>query len=277
MFSSKGPLISFQISFLLKTQISKIYSIIEKKLKIIKFLAFQKIIKPSLQLKRLVENKGNSLYANNKIPNDSIEDLYLMGKITQKIKYKTKYIYDLYHKKLLLTKQSYFIKWREMGKNHKNMETIKNELEKRVRAKFSLKIDEFDKELKKLNQESISLKHTLDNFKEKLALYQNKINQFDIKEKEILIQNKIYMEDKRKIVDELNQANTELKSNYFKIESYLNELEKSFHYEKENQTEKEIFLNNYVNEMNSLLDFYEMKSSKFYYSNRKNFIRLNLI
>ena len=47
-----------------------------------------------------------------------------------------------------------------------------------------------------------------------------------------------------------------------KIENFIKELEKNTEKEKETQFEKEIFLNNYINDMNSLLDFYEMKSSK---------------
>jgi len=191
----------------------------------------------------------------------NIDNDIVKKKITQKIKLNTLKILKIYDKNINIKKQNYFIRWKESGKYQKYIDNIKNEIEKKMKIKYEIKIEEFEKNIKKYNREIKELKSKIEIFEKNYVNYQKKINEFEIKEKEFNKQNKIILEDKKKYMDKLKQVNNDLKNNISKLENYFKELEKSYEIEIDNQKEKEIYLNNYITEMNSLLDFYEMKSS----------------
>jgi len=232
-----------------------------------KLIVFQKIkntIERSNKIKKNeINHKEKTNTDKNMIYNKISEKYIFMNKVLQKIKLKTKTIYDLYNEKLLISKQFHFTKWREIGKNKKYIEGIKTESEKKVKSKYSTKIEEFETILKKMNQESIAYKTKIDDFERNFINHQKKINGFEIKEKEFFKQSKFFTGERKKKLDNLDLFSIELKAKCAEIENYIKELEKSYQTEMENQTEKELFLINYINEMNSLLDFYEMKSSNF--------------
>ncbi len=207
----------------------------------------------------------NTINKNRALEINSDKSLLIIKKnIMQKIKQNTRNIFQLYSNKIAISKQFHFIKWKETSKNQKYIEGLKSELDKKIKSQFDAKMDQYDKLLKKLNQESKEFKTKMDCFEKNILTQQKIISEFDVKEKEFLKQKKLLAEDTKKKLDNLLQTKNELKENYSKVENYVKELEKTFQIEIENQNEKEMFLNNYINEMNSLLDFYEMKSSKFF-------------
>jgi len=179
-------------------------------------------------------------------------------------------IIKFYERKIILKKQTYFIKWKESGKYQKYFDNLKSEIEKKFKNKYDSKIEEYEKNIKKYNQELKELKKKIGACELNFENYQKCVGDFEIKEKDLINQNKNLLEDKKNILEVLKQVNKELKINISKIENYLKELEKSFEIENEIYGEKEIFLNNYIIEMNSLLDFYEMKSSNLFIINIKN-------
>lgn len=258
-------MIRLQITFLLKSKMNELFSLIDKKIKARKLIGFQEIKKAALAIKQMSDLSLNQKNDNKNIAfgtNKNDKDL-ITNNILQKINHIAHKIFRLYDRKIIMSELFYFIKWRENSKNLKYIEGLKTELDKRIKSKYDVKIEEFDNLMKKLNQESKAFKVKVETFEKNFLTHQKQINEFEIKEKEFLKHNKLLAEEKKKKVDNLNQAKNDLKANYAKIENYLKELEKTSQSEIENQNEKEMFLNNYINEMNSLLDFYEMKSSNF--------------
>jgi len=295
---------------MLKMKLGSLFRIIEKSIKTKKLLILKKLrnyAEEARAKKANIQQGDNSLniISNNKNVKDKKFNEYenensflLMQEILQKIKAKALIFFKLYDKKMTLAKQNYFIKWKESGKYQKYLDSLRSEVEKKIKIKYEIKFDESEKTIKKYMKENIELKSKIDSFENKYLNYQKKVSEFEIKEKEYIKQNKslleekkknserlkqmnidlkqsfskleIYMneldksllEEKKKNSERLKQMNIDLKQSFSKLEIYMNELDKSYEFEKESQSEKEHFLNTYINEMNSLLDFYEMKSSK---------------
>lgn len=255
-------------------KLGSLFRIIEKSIKTKKLLILKKLrnyAEEARAKKANIQQGDNSLniISNNKNVKDKKFNEYenensflLMQEILQKIKAKALIFFKLYDKKMTLAKQNYFIKWKESGKYQKYLDSLRSEVEKKIKIKYEIKFDESEKTIKKYMKENIELKSKIDSFENKYLNYQKKVSEFEIKEKEYIKQNKSLLEEKKKNSERLKQMNIDLKQSFSKLEIYMNELDKSYEFEKESQSEKEHFLNTYINEMNSLLDFYEMKSSK---------------
>lgn len=260
---------------MLKMKLGSLFRIIEKSIKTKKLLTLKKLRNYAEEDRTKKSNnkqgdKSLNIITNNKYFNvkKSIEDesengLLLKQEILQKIKAKALILFKLYDKKITLSKLNYFMKWKESGKYQKYFDSLKLDLEKKIKIKYEIKLDESEKTIKKYMKENKELKSKIDNFESNYLNYQKKVSEFEIKEKEFIKQNKSLLEEKKKNSERLKQMNIDLKQSFSKLENYMNELDKSFELEKESQSEKENFLNIYINEMNSLLDFYEMKSSKY--------------
>lgn len=249
---------------MLKSRINKLFRIFDKKLQLKKFIAFQKLKSTIIQKQPFYSNSNSAFQqqTNETKRNENNDKALIIHNILQKIKQNARKIFQFYEKKILFAKQINFIKWKETCKNQKLIEVLKAEFDKRSKTKYDGKMEELEKLSKKLNEQSKEIKAKMDTFEKNFLSQQKKLNDFEIKEKEFFKQNKQSAEEKNHKLENLSQAKDELKANYSKIENYVKELEKTYQLDIDNQNEKEIFLNNYVNEMNSLLDFYEMKSRK---------------
>lgn len=143
-----------------------------------------------------------------------------------------------------------------------DIENLNGEIEKKISSKYEIKLKEYEKKIKIFDSEYNELKYSLDNFENKQKKLSEQVSNLQEKEKDYLNRSKDILEDKKINLEKLKDLKAEITQKCSKIENYVRELDNVLLTEKENVKDKENFVNNYINEMNSLLDYYEQKSGK---------------
>lgn len=199
-----------------------------------------------------------------KIKDDYI-DLFHQEKFLLKNKLKNIFITigDRIDNKLKLLCMKYFLKWNNIIKFNKYSNKFKNEQEKKISEKFESKITEESKLLKKLEKEKVEVSIRNESLLQSIQVYSLKINSFGEKEKNLISRLKTLDNEKKKNLIDLqkNEANIDKKIENIELEN--KNFENKIEHLKEIKAEKDSMINNYIDEMNYVLDIYEMKTSKF--------------
>lgn len=182
--------------------------------------------------------------------------------VLSKIKKHLQCLFIIYSNKIAFQKHSLFTKWFEIAKNMNHLEVLNHELEKRLNKKYEIKLSETSRIFIKSEKENKDILLKLEYFEKNKAIYLKKIIEFEDKEKEQNRLIKTLKDEQKKKFEVLKEIKAELKTKLSIIDNYISELEQCKIGLKEYEAEKETFLNSYISDMNSLLDFYEQRSSK---------------
>lgn len=231
----------------MKKRIKQIFNIIEDNINKQKLLSFNKIKNHLLNFPEKKEQENN------------IQSIYLIGKINSNLCK----ILQIYTKSNFFIKQKSFNKWRKINFNIRETENQNGEIENKIKMKYDQKLKEYENKIQICENEFNELKINLQNLENKQKKLNESLIYLKEKEEKYVEQNKIIQEEKKICQDKLKDLKSEITIKCAKIENYIRELDNVLLTEKENTKDKEAFVNNYIAEMNTLLDYYEQKSGIF--------------
>jgi len=235
---------------MIKKRTKKFYDFLENKIYLHKLKAFNEIYK-------FINSNKNQNISNNKENEESnINSIFLLNKMNTNFQN----ILRIFKNSTIFLKEKYFNKWKNLINSAKDKENLNEEIEKKISSKYEIKLKEYEKKIKNFDIEYNELKLNLENFENKQKNYNEQISDLQEKEKEYLLKSKNILDEKKINLEKLKDLKADLSQKCAKIENYIRELDNVLLTEKENIKDKEAFVNTYINEMNTLLDYYEKKS-----------------
>jgi hypothetical protein len=238
---------------MIKKSIKKLIEFLENKIYIQKLKTFNEI--------KLFANSISNSYINDKKENkenkeNNINSIYLINKIDLNLRN----ILRIFKNSTIFLKQKYLNKWIKILNSEKEKENFNDEIEKKISLKYELKLKEYEKKIKTYDIEYNELKLNLEKFENKQKKLNEQVSILQEKEKDYLLKSKNILEEKKINLEKLKELKADVSQKCAKIENYIRELDNVLLTEKDNVKDKEAFVNSYINEMNSLLDYYEKKT-----------------
>ena len=255
--SEKENIISYRIMLMIKKRIKFFFEFMENKIFLQKLKAFRNIRNYTI----FSEDDKIEILSKKEKKETNINSIYLLNKISLNINN----IFRIFKNSTISIKEKYFNKWKKITNSAKEIENLNGEIERKISSKYENKLKEYEKKIKHFDNEYKELKICVDNFEIKQKQLSSRVSEMQEKEKEYLFKSKNILEEKKINLEKLKELKAEISQKCIKIENYIRDLDNILLSEKDNKKDKEAFVNSYINEMNSLLDFYEKKSSKFFF------------
>jgi hypothetical protein len=170
-------------------------------------------------------------------------------------------ISENFNNKIKSLRLKYFSKWVNISRLNKISNKFKSEQEKKIIGKFESKISEENKILKKIEKEKIELSIKNDSLLQSIQVYTLKINSFNEKEKNLINKIKTLENEKKKNLIDLQKNEANIDKKIENIELEIKNFDNKIEHLKDIKVEKDTMINSYIEDMNQVLDIYEVKIS----------------
>jgi hypothetical protein len=155
----------------------------------------------------------------------------------------------------------YFSKWVNISSLNIITNKFKSEQEKKIIGKYESKISDENKTIKKLEKEKVELSIKNDSLLQSIQVYTLKINSFNEKEKNLINKVKTLENEKKKNLIDLQKNEANIDKKIENIELEIKNFDNKIEHLKDIKIEKDTMINSYIEDMNYVLDIYEVKIS----------------